>query len=245
MVRSTGRTRVLSLALVAVCATGGCGRQRNMRTVTLPLQHIDPQSAEKLARPYVIGTGGFVEVSNMPAAMTVKGTQESIDAIQQLLERYDTAPATVQLRFQVIEADGFSGTDADIADVEGALRELFRFRGYRLAADGMLSGTARSTVRQALGGGGNDQDRYFIEATIGDVTLDGDRSVVTLQTELSVGRYGRVLQSGISVPNGQTVVLGSARPDPSQGAIILVVRPVITGVAANAPREPSKSDGGP
>lgn len=226
MARYTVRAATTLLAIGALCTFPGCDRQRDLETVTLPIQHMSPQSAQRLAQPYVIGTGGSIEVSNAPPAMTVKGPKQSIEAIRQLLSRYDAPPSSVQLHFQVIEADGFTGTDSSIADVEGALRELFRFRGYRLAADGYLTGTERSTVSQAIGGTGH----YAVVVDIGEVSRGADQPVVMLRTRLTAAGYGNVLESGIAVPNGQTVVLGSARPDPSKGAIILVVRPAIATV---------------
>jgi hypothetical protein len=36
-----------------------------------------------------------------------------------------------------------------------------------------------------------------------------------------------ILESNVAVPHGQTVVLGTARPFPNMGALILVVRPEI------------------
>jgi hypothetical protein len=42
-----------------------------------------------------------------------------------------------------------------------------------------------------------------------------------------VDPFGEFLTTSVNVPAGQTVVLGTARPDAKRGALILVVTPEI------------------
>src|SRR5690625_4683715 len=58
----------------------------------------------------------------------------------------------VVLHFAVTEVDGFEESAAAIAEVELVLREVFWLKGYRLDAEVVVRGSARSDFVQGLGG---------------------------------------------------------------------------------------------
>lgn len=232
-----GRVAAPILALVLAMGAASCERSPDLETATLPLQNMSASAAMKLARPYLVGTGGVVQATNDPPVMTVHGTAASVAAIRELLARYDRPPASVRLHFQIIEADGFQGTDPAIADVEDVLRGLFRFHGYRLAADAVLSGTAGNAVQQSLSG---PDGAYVVRAYLNGISRRGSSPIVTLSATLSASGAGKVIDSSVAVADGQTVVLGSAQPDAKRAALILVVRPTITEAAPAT--EPAAAD---
>lgn len=131
---------------------------------------------------------------------------------------------SVMLRFQVIEADGFTETDAAINDVRSVLQELFRFRGYRLAAE--------AVIRVSGGGFGQDVAGRDAVYRIGaEHVFSADQDGVTDPSqvhirglELWITPNDRVLETSLTVPIGQTVVVGSARPTGDGPVLILVVR---------------------
>lgn len=136
---------------------------------------------------------------------------------------------TVVLRFQVIEADGFTETDPAIGDVRQVLQELFRFRGYRLAAE---------TVIRVGGGGfqqqmaGNDGVFHIAAGNVfqledggtGTARPTSTPQIAIRELSLWVGDGVRVLETSLTVPIGQTVVVGSAKPAGDGPVLILVVR---------------------
>jgi hypothetical protein len=128
------------------------------------------------------------------------------------------------LRFQIVEADGFTETDPAIADVRDALRELFRFRGYRLAAETVIrvNGGSFSQDVATTSGPTSRLTAEHVALIRGDGPQAGNVSINNLG--LWIGEDQRVLQTSLTVPVGQTVVVGSARPSNSGPTLILVVR---------------------
>ncbi|MGH7568486.1 MAG: hypothetical protein ACREL9_05880 [Gemmatimonadales bacterium] len=143
-------------------------------------------------------------------------------------KRLEDAEPSVQLTFRVIEADGAPTSDPAIADVEAALRRLFRFRGYRLVAEGVVAGVEGSAINQMLGGAGGP---YYLEMEVRQIRALVD-STVQLQVRLSLPRAPGTLQTVVSLPVGKTAVLGNARSEPKGGTLILTVRPEFAGRAA-------------
>lgn len=147
---------------------------------------------------------------------------------QRIQDNATGIPESVLLRFQIIHADGFTETDPAIADVSEALRELFRFRGYRLAAESVVRVTAGAEFRQTTADA--DGVEYMIEGNAGmrgDNRSDSVRLSVQLWRTVPgpAGSSAQMIQTMLTVPVGQTVVVGSARTSPDVPTVILVVRP--------------------
>lgn len=158
-------------------------------------------------------------------AVFVRGSSADHDTAAALLKREDKPTPQVALRFQIIEANGFASTDTTIGQVVGVLRGLFRFQGYRLAAEAFLRTKEFSEARQMVIG--QDGVEYVIDLKVGDVTRREGKASAEITTTLWFGRNAPVLNTSVQVPDGQTVVLGTARPDAKRGALILVVTPEI------------------
>ena len=86
------------------------------------------------------------------SVITVRETADNLDRIARALAQFDRPQPGVRLRFKLIEADGVATRDPRIADVEAALRGLFRFRGYRLITDAVVNGIAGTEASQTLSG---------------------------------------------------------------------------------------------
>jgi hypothetical protein len=158
----------------------------------------------------------------------MRATLLAVVAACALLAGPSAAPAAAQsatLRFQIIEADGFTATDPAIADVQKVLSELFRFRGYRLAAEAVIRASGGFSQQVAAVNG----QVYTISGDGAGFVGEGHRAAgqfyidgLTLWTdETSV-----VLQTSLTMPVGQTVVVGSAKPSGEAPTLILVVKPV-------------------
>ena len=148
-----------SVAAVLVLATGACSGPQ-LETQTFELQYLDANTAAGLIEPYIYfdreSAPGMVSTAGDMAShlITVRETPDNLEKIARVLSKYDQPAPMVQLHFQVIEANGTTIKDPAIEDVESALRQLFRFEGYRLLAEAVLAGVAGSSMSQNLGGEG-------------------------------------------------------------------------------------------
>ncbi|HSJ15597.1 MAG TPA: hypothetical protein VK939_14335 [Longimicrobiales bacterium] len=217
---SRGMAVVVALAMQSCGGTGEGGRT----TRTFELAHVEPDQAQLLIEPYLEGGSVNIRRTERPAALTITASAGRLDQIEELLRRLDQPAAKVRLRFQIIEADGFTTSDPAMADVEGALRELFRFRGYRLVGEAIINGEANSTMKQRM----LVRDEVPVELTIEVPAVRRGSGGKAVEMRLSMDVQGRsALSTAVTIPDGQTVVLGSARPVPNVGTLILVVRPEI------------------
>ena len=125
-------------------------------------------------------------------------------------------------------ANGARTTDPAIAELEAELRQLFRFDGYELVAEGLLTGLEGSHVQQVMfdqRGQRADPNlaQYFVGAYLGDVAESGDSAVFTL-SEIQLESAGEVLfTASIVMGIGHTVVLGTMQLTGNR-ALILAVR---------------------
>ena len=168
---------------------------------------------------------GWSEAKNGPGgAVYIRGSKQELEKAREVLTRYDVPAPQVALKFQIIEADGFSVSDSAIAQVESVLRSLFRFKGYHLAAEAYLRTKANTEAQQTIAGA--DGVQYSILVSVGDVLRREGKASAELETRL-MADHDQVLGTSVNVPDGQTVVLGTARPEPKRAALILVVTPEI------------------
>jgi hypothetical protein len=216
--------RSSSMAALALGLAACAGRAR-LETRTFELRHLEAGRAGDLLAQYVYtdragAPGGLRLAGNL---VTVRETADNLDRIARVLEQYDRPSPPVQLRFQVIQADGYAGTDSSIADVEAALRQLFRFRGYRSVAQAAVGGLEGSRVSQKVGGEGGP---YHIEANIMELRGSGDSVTVRLWVRFIIEASGS-LETAVNVRAGQTVILGNAAAPANRGTVILTVRPEV------------------
>ena len=215
--------RTVIPVLLVCAALAGCAAGGGDETRTLELVHLKPEQAQLLLEPY-LGDDARIRSTERPPAVTITASGPKLDQLQELLRRYDVSPA-VRLRFQIIEADGFTTNDSAISEVDTALRQLFRFRGYRLIAEALAAGSSRTSTRHQLVGA--DDLVLQLNVDIGDVRVTSTGRAAELRVVLARPPGDVILESNVTVPHGQTVVLGTARPFPNMGALILVVRPEI------------------
>jgi hypothetical protein len=217
---------LLTLALTA--ALGACGRSAKLETRTFELTYLHPGEAHAIISPYVYAdrpTGKGV-VSLAGTTITVRETRDNLDKIARVLAQYDRPQPTVRLTFRLIRADGVATVDPTIADVEATLRKLFRFRGYRLVGEGVVSGIEGSAVSQTLGGGG---EQYGLDTEIQRLSGQGDSATVQLKVRLNL--FPGTFQTRVGVPVGKTAVLGNVQGGPARTTLILTVRPDIVSAS--------------
>lgn len=221
------RALVLPTLLVfpAACDDG-------LETRTFTLQYMEPEQAQAMIEPYVRDAEGSLRVTKQPPSLTVTAPGLRLEQIAEVLAANDRVQPDVQLRFQVIEADGFTEADPAIADVQQALQELFRFSGYRLVAEAVVRSKAPGYVQQRIVA--RDDQVYTLTAELERVLMAESGRAVELNVDLRYERgaggqtmAGSLITTSLTLPSGQTVVIGSARAQAGANTLILVVRPVI------------------
>lgn len=203
---------------------------------TFRLVHLNPTDAAALIAPYVHpALGGSVYEAGSIRAVTVRDTRETLSRIESLLREYDIGAATVVLRFQLIAAESTQTRDPAISAVESQLRSLFRFPGYRLLSEATAVASMHSDFNLLIPAG---DERLQLTGTVASVNTGDANPTVFLRVllarpvpvvEKGTGAVmaGGLLGTGLTVPLGQTVVMGSTTPGGSIQALILVVRPEI------------------
>jgi hypothetical protein len=221
--------------LVAALFVACSASKVDLDTRIFKLTYLDAEDAIQIVLTHVYNdrpdsSGRFSYRPNAPggnSVLTVSETRDNLDRIARVLAQFDQPPM-VRVTFRVIAANGAGAAEPAIADVEATLRKLFRFKGYRLAAEGIAHGLAGSTVEQVLRGA---TDSYVLTAHIHDLRGRGDGATVALDVNFSPRRQPGGLKTDVRLAVGKTAVLGDAAATPGQGALILTVRPELVSVS--------------
>lgn len=202
---------------------------------TVPLHHLTSIEAVKLLSPYAATAGGGVfEVSPNVRAVTIRELPKIFAEMMMVLGQYDRDPASVTLNFQLIAAENSNTRDPGVAGLDSLLRGVLKYTGYRLLTTSVASASEGGNVTQTLSA---DGESFTLEVMVTDMRVDGNDASVHLSVHLfrnavpSKGQPGsQVLSTGVTVPVGQTVVLGTSATDIGQRALILTVRPQLVPV---------------
>src|SRR5215218_10827581 len=218
--------KTMAVLALAALALGACDNRRGMAVRTYTLHRLTVDEASTLLTPYV-DEGGYISGKNR--FLTVRERPEKLDSIAVILRRYDGAPQAVALHFQVIEAGDFAGGDSAIARIEAPLRELFRYRGYRLVGEMTVMVMEGSRFLQ-------QQQGLRINGVVREAIPAGPDARVTLELEVT-GDDGSVSTSVSGAP-GKTMLVG-AQKKTGGGAIIAAVTPeVVEDGGAATPARP-------
>jgi type II secretory pathway component GspD/PulD (secretin) len=201
---------------------------------TVPLHHLTSTDAVKLLQPYTQSPSGgvFAAPANI-RAVTIREIPRIFNEMLAVLREYDREPASVTLNFQLISAEHSTMRDAALAGLDSVLRGVLKFPGYRLLSTSVASAGENVRLSQTLSAEGQSLN---LSVGVGDIRIEDTGATV----ELTVGLYRSVvstnasrvaspelLSTQVTVPIGQTIVLGSSTTDNGQRALILTVRPQI------------------
>ena len=206
---------------------------------TVSLHHLTSLEAVRLLSPYVQNPGGGVyEVSSNIRAVTIREVQAVFNEMQAVLDRYDRDPATIVLNFQLIAAENTNTRDPAVASLDTLLRSVLKFTGYRLLTTSVAAASEGQSVTQTLSA---DGDPLTLTVIIRELRTEGSDASVQLYVQLNrqsipassqnngVGRpMSELFSTGVRVPIGQTVVLGTSAVEGGQRAMILTVRPQLS-----------------
>lgn len=190
-------------------------------TRTISFEYLTPTDAARLVAPYVQSKmGGAFSAGDGVRAITVRETPTRLAEIESIIRSQDHAPVrrAVRLRFQLIRADGTPEHDPRIVAMDSTLRGLFKITGLH------LEGEAVAQV---------DEGASFHVGLPKSFTIDGECKTITQSTP---GRSGTarisvslerpkarsfptepptetLIGTGLTVPYGQNVVLGTTSSD--------------------------------
>jgi hypothetical protein len=201
---------------------------------TVTLHHLSSAEAVKLLSPYSQTPGGGVYEVSRVHAITIRETPKIYADMIAVLGQFDREAANVTLNFQLIAADGSGTRDPGIAGLDSLLRGVLKFSGYHLLGTAIATASEGGMATQTLAA---ESEVLTLQAIVGDLRVDGNEASVHLSVELrrpvvamTNGKSfsPNVLSTDVTVPIGQTVVLGTAAstiPNAGARALILTVRP--------------------
>src|SRR5687767_1770440 len=114
----------------------------------------------------------------------IRGSDRVKNDVAALLAAEDKPKPPAVLRFQIIEANGFTQTDTSIARVESVLRGLFRFNGYRLVAEAYIRTKEESSASQLVMGENGHQ--YGINVEVHKIMRREGKASAEVTTQLWV-----------------------------------------------------------
>jgi hypothetical protein len=196
---------------------------------TVPLHHLSSAEAVKLLSPYVQTSGGGVyEISSNVRAVTIREVAKIYADMMVVLAQYDREPASVTLTFQLVAADNSTTRDPAVAAIDSLLRTVLKYSGYHLLSSAVATASENGLVSQSLSAEG---EILNLVVNVTDLRIEGNDASVHLNVELRrpFPSSTNVLGTGVTVPIGQTVVLGTAAAATgTQRGLILTVRPQLT-----------------
>jgi type II secretory pathway component GspD/PulD (secretin) len=222
------RSNAFALMLV-VLPLVACNSGPTLDTRTFQLKYLTVDDAWGMLQPYVYTDRPDApgQISGNRTTLTIRETPDNLDRITRVLEEFDVPRPHVQLRFQVIEADGAARTDTAIADVEAQLRKLFRFAGYRLLATAVVGGQEGSAIEQEIPSDHDSGQTFGVNVDIQSVRVNPAPGYIQLRVAFRTSQ-GTVLTTSVNARNGQTVVLGNAQSAGEHSTLILTVRPEVS-----------------
>jgi hypothetical protein len=166
-------------------------------------------------------------------AVTIREVPRIYNEMLGVLEKYDREPTPVLLNFQLVAAEPTNTRDPAVAAIDSLLRGVLKFSGYRLLGTAVATTGENHIVTQTIAG---DSETLSLAVEVRDVRVEGNNASVNLHVVLerpavpaTTTAYGRpginLLSTGVTVPMGQTVLLGTSAGENGQRALILTVRP--------------------
>ena len=179
---------------------------------TFTLRRLDQSQAGRLVSPYIQTPNAGVFPGASSHEITVRAPQQMLRLVDSLLRAHDRPAATVSLRFQLYAAMD-SGGDPLPQDIGPALRSAFRFSGYRLVSQGSISTSEDGNFSTTLGaaamhGGAVYRVNGRVEAIAGTANASLPLTIRLSEAAPGGGPGPEVFSTGLTVPLGQTVVLG-------------------------------------
>jgi hypothetical protein len=208
--------------LVALVAPALLAAQDTARVVikdqlvvrTYTLRHLDQGQAGRLLSPYIYEPNAAAFPGATSHEITIRASRRTQQVVDSVLRDRDKPAATLNLRFELYAAVD-SGGDALPQDIGPALRSAFRFKGYRLVSQGSISTSEDESFSTTLGAASIAADAALyrvggrVESIAGSSTASVPLTIRLVEVKPDGAAGPEVFSTGLTIPVGQTVVLGS------------------------------------
>ena len=238
------RTRLALLLIASLSSASLAAQSRSgepIVTRTFELNWITSKDAAQLIDPYAMGQDAAVFEAGSIRGVTVRGPASFIRTADSLLQVFDGRPAMVTLRFKLLAPSDRPGNLPELREVEQELGEIFGAKGYRLIGEAvarvgerndytltmssesgpiMLSGM----LGRLMKGSQQPYINMTIEARSVPVMTNSDSTVVQMAGLQQLLGSLQFIDTGMTIPIGQTLVLGAGGSADAK-SLVLVVKP--------------------
>lgn len=211
------------MAVVPWCTAAAAEQQ--VRVFQL---HFRPAREAALLVEPLLSADGSVLLQPKLNAITVRDTAAVLERVAAVVAAWDVAPLNYTIRLRVLLASTAPPTPGPaaplISGVGSELQQLFRFTSYRELDTVVVTAAEGSAVEAAVA------DRYHVRFTVRAVPQDAERlqlSQLEFQRRVPVNGGGEKLQpllrTTLTLRAGQPFVLGAARSEEANRALVLVL----------------------
>jgi hypothetical protein len=179
------------------------------------------------------GFGATLKTSSALKAIAVTGPPSVVDAIGEAIKRFDVPTKNVELTFHLVSALTQTSSQEplpkELDGVAKELRNLFTYQGYRLLDKVVLRCREGGPTTVANGSFGQGPAIAY-SITLGSVTVSEDNKIRTIGTNLNLrdSKGGSFfISTGISVREGQKIVVGKTGMGGSDALILVVTAKVV------------------
>ncbi|MFH1175762.1 MAG: hypothetical protein V1750_00025 [Acidobacteriota bacterium] len=217
-----------SRGLAAVCAllaTLAVAETREVRVFQVRFRPV--REAASLVEP-LLSTNGSMLLQPKLGTITVQDESEVIRRVTEALASWDVAPLSYQVRVRLVLASTTPPTPGPpgplIEGIGSGLQKLFHFSSYQEVDTLRITAADGSTVEAAAGG------RYSLRFVLRATARDPERLQLG---PLEVSRRERgndgvevlrpLLRTTVSLRLGQTAIVGAARSEGANQALVLIL----------------------
>ena len=209
---------LLLTAVVLVPAAVSAQSSSELVTRTITLEYLTPSDAARLVAPYVQSAkGGAYSAGEGVRAITVRETPARLAEIESIIRTQDHAPSrqAVRLHFQLIRADATPENDPRIAGVDSTLRGLLRVTGLHLEGEAITQVDQGSSFQVGLPKSFSIQGdcRTVTPGAAGTVRIGVSLQRPKERTFPTEPPTETLISTGLTMPFGQNVVLGTTSSD--------------------------------
>jgi hypothetical protein len=218
--------RVAAVAgVLLLCACAAVAAEHEVQVFQLRFRAA--RDAAALVEPLLSPEGSLLLQPKLNT-LTVRDRREVLARVAEALTSWDVAPLTYRLRVRLLLASTATPTPGPaaplISGLGAELSQLFRYTSYQEVDTLAITAAEGSTVEAAIG------ERYHIRFTLRAGPLDPDRvqlahmELARREMKLEQAEALRtLLRSTVSLKLGQTLVLGAARSENANQALVLVL----------------------
>lgn len=218
-----GRTALVAAALTLCSAViaPATAAETDLETRVVTLRHQPVGDAVSLIVPLLSERGG-VELRPGGSTLVIRDVPESLARILPLLADFDRPATAIRVEIRIVSAGGREAPASAAGELPEELlerlRELLRYRNYRLLAGDAIDTLEGGAVRHRLGAG------YRVEFRLGRLTddrrirLEGFRIFRGNEEETEP-----LIHTNISLRVDKPMVLGLARTESSESALMVVL----------------------